>query len=280
MPAIAVAVFACLPMAWGQAPPPSTPGSVFQDCPHCPRMVVIPAGRFVMGSPAREPARASVTAWDSVPDRDAAWERPQHAVSIAQPFVMGQHPVTVGEWEACVAEGGCHGNKPNAETPDQPNSAITSVSWNDAQAYVAWLNGKAGATVYRLPSEAEWEYAARAGTTTDQWWAGDHAKHRYDDYSTHIYWSYRDVGQEPANSFGVQEVLGDLWQWTADCWNDSYVQAPADGSAWQSGECRHRVVRGGEERIGERPARSAARSWRLSALRDWKIGFRVVRSMP
>ena len=207
-------------------------GAVFRDCPECPEMVVVPAGEFMMGSPPSEEGRGDD-------------EGPVHRVTIAEPFAVGKYEVTFDEWDACVSGGGCGGHRPDSK--DRGRQPVAEVSWEDAQAYVAWLSRKTG-EAYRLLSEAEWEYAARAGTTTRYHWGDDIGRNRancYDD-SCGDSWDYTaPVGSFAANAFGLHDVHGNVWEWVEDCWNGNYAGAPSDGSAWESGNCDGRVLRGG-----------------------------------
>jgi formylglycine-generating enzyme required for sulfatase activity len=226
------------------------PGSVFRDCPDCPEMVVIPAGDFAMGSSATE--KAFAVSQGATPG-SVADEAPQHRVALRS-FALGKYDVTRGEYAAFVRETGYAGGDGCFESgnPNSPKRAgaswrdpgfsqtdrdpVVCVSWRDARAYVAWLNGKVGGSLYRLPSESEWEYAARAGTTTRFWWGDD--PERAADYAwfkgnagarTH------PVGSMPANRFGLYDMAGDVWQLTEDCYAESYATAPADGSAAEAG---------------------------------------------
>jgi formylglycine-generating enzyme required for sulfatase activity len=252
------------------------PGATFKDCEHCPVMVVVPSGTFIMGSSTAETAR------EKVPPRDAGWERPRHPVRIQRPFAIATVPTTEGSWNACLAAGGCNGYRPLGVWSDKtPDLSVRTVSWNDAQAYVAWLNslvsksGERGR--YSLPSEAQWEYAARAGTQTARWWGDQRA-----DFQAKVAaWPYsvwEKTGEYPANPFGIRYLFDPELEWTADCWMADYANAPRDGASQSHGNCRERVVRGGVD--GYLPARAARRSWRWIALRHWDIGFRVVRSLP
>jgi formylglycine-generating enzyme required for sulfatase activity len=252
------------------------PGDSFRDCPHCPEMVVVPAGSFIMGSPPEETAR------EPVPARDAAWERPQHPVTIAHAFAIGKYVVTFAQWDACVDAGGCTGDRPVESFKPKDDAPLAAVSWNDAQAYIAWLNSQipSAGSPYALPSEAEWEYAARAGTKTARWWGddnggGEHPRAEERNFGTIA------VGSYPPNPFGLYDMLGGVWQWTADCWVDSYAAAPRDGSVRSDGTCAERVIRGGSTFGDWRSTwRSAARSWRLVSIRTERVGFRVVRRLP
>ena len=246
------------------------PGRAFRDCPECPEMVVVPAGSFLMGSPHDEEKR----------QKD---EGPRHRVTIAKPFAVGKYEVTRREFGAFVHAsghvmgGGCwvydsgerkwkrdgesSWRSPGYEQTDL--DPVACVSWRDAQAYVNWVSDKTGKR-YRLPSEGEWEYAARGGTRRSRYWGDDasaqctHAngadgtlKAHYSDWPW-VVASCRDgfvhtapAGSFSANGFGLHDVLGNVWEWVEDCWNERYVGAPSDGSAWTDGNCARRVLRGG-----------------------------------
>ena len=194
-------------------------GSTFRDVPDAPEMVVIPAGRFVMGSPASEQGRSDD-------------EGPQHEVHIARPFAVGRFQVTFDEWDACVAAGGCK-HRPKDEGWGRGKRPVINVSWEEAQAYVAWLSKKTGQQ-YRLLSEAEWEYAARAGTTTRYPWGDDPGVNRANFDGSGSQWSSKQtapVGSFEPNAFGLHDMIGNVLEWVQDCWNDGYKGAPADGSA-------------------------------------------------
>jgi formylglycine-generating enzyme required for sulfatase activity len=242
-------------------------GTVIQDCSVCPEMVVIEEGNFEMGS----------NEYDS--------EKPVHTVNVPA-FALARTEVTFAQWEACVADGGCSGYQPKDEGWGRGERPVINVSWNDAQNYVRWLSRKTGHT-YRLPSEAEWEYAARAGTTTKYWW-GDQASHEYMNYGKDEccdgWASGRDrwektapVGQFPASAFGLLDMNGNVWEWVEDCWNASYSGAPSNGSAWTSGDCGKRVLRGGSWGSGPRGARAAYRVGGDSSNRLSGDGFRPAR---
>jgi formylglycine-generating enzyme required for sulfatase activity len=281
------------------------PGTVFQDCPDCPRMVVVPAGEFTMGSPATEAGRGLD-------------EGPQRQVSIAQAFALGRSEVTVAEFKRFAEETGyrteaerdsraqgCSGfiyaeaqpvtswRSPGlVQTDSHP---VLCVSWNDARAYAQWLSKKT-AKRYRLPTEAEWEYAARAGSATARYWGDDPVQAcRYAnvaDQSRFQTWSF---GQKhectdghyftapaagyAANRFGLYDMLGSVWEWTEDCWNTSYAGAPSDGVAWLTGDCAQRVCRGGSWSTVPRFARSATRHKNTADHRDNLTGFRLARTL-
>ena len=249
------------------------PGTQFSDCGACPQMVVVPAGTFTMGSPASEEGRVD-------------WEGPQHSVTIPAPFAVGVYEVTFAEWDACVRAGGCGGYAPADHGWGRGTRPVINVDWNDAQAYVSWLSEQTGAR-YRLLSEAEWEYVARAGSVTARYWGeSESGQCRYangDDSWVDCSDGYENtapVGSFAPNVFGLHDVLGNVWEWTQDCWNDSYAGAPADGSAWMTGNCDSRVLRGGSWGIipGNHP-RSAFRAGIPSDRRgNNRFGFRVART--
>ena len=187
----------------------SPAGTAGHECAECPEMVVVPAGQFRMGNLSGD---------------DIGYERPVHDVTIAAPFAVGKYQVTFAEWDACVAGDGCtyRADDVGRRRGTRP---VMDVSWEDAQDYVRWLSREIG-KLYRLLSEAEWEYVVRAGTTT---------KYPWDD----------DGSTNNANAFGLFDTANYVKEWVADCWNDSYQGAPNDGSAWARGDCDRRVVRGG-----------------------------------
>jgi formylglycine-generating enzyme required for sulfatase activity len=210
------------PLAPEPAPAASSPevGETFRDCELCPLMAPLPAGRFLMGSPEDEPGRN-------------AYEGPQRQVEVPA-FAISVFEVTVSEWNACAADGVC---APKPAGADEKMPAL-SISFRDAEGYANWLTRKTGRK-YRLPTEAEWEYAARAGTASAYWW-GD----RYDasNVSTR---EARAVGSAKANAFGLHDFIGNAREWVADCYVNNFTKAPADGSAVTDGDCSKRVIRGG-----------------------------------
>ena len=274
------------------------PGRRFRDCPDCPEMVVVPAGSFMMGSPATEQGRYED-------------EGPVHRVTIAQPFAVGVHEVTRGEFARFVREtnramdngcsvwdrnqrnwvGGYNWRNPGFEQTDR--HPVVCVSWVDAQAYVGWLSQETGQR-YRLLSESEWEYVARAGTRAARWWgesASGQCRHANGaDVSTTFDWrvSCNDgharaapVGTYTKNGYGLHDVLGNVWEWTQDCWNGNYRGAPMDGRARGQGEgdCSQRVKRGGSWYYDRRSLRSAVRSRDSTRYRGDESGFRLARTL-
>jgi formylglycine-generating enzyme required for sulfatase activity len=237
------------------------PKDTFRDCAEiCPEMVVIPAGSFTMGSPASEQYR-----FDN--------EGPQHQVRIGASFAVGKFSVTFDEWDACVSNGGCE-YSPKDMGWGRGRRPVINVSWEDAKAYVAWLSRKTGKS-YRLLTEAEREYVTRAGTTTPYWWGASISKDQanYDSHETVPVDSFK------ANPFGVYNVHGNVWEWVEDCWHDSYAGAPNDGSAWTSGSCEYRTLRGGAWNDRPRDRRAADRFRYHPDLRIDDLGFRVARSL-
>jgi formylglycine-generating enzyme required for sulfatase activity len=208
-------------------------------------------------------------------------------VEIPYSFALSRDLVTFDEWDACAEDGGCKQYFPPDDHWGRSNHPVINVSWNDAQDYVAWLSAKTGKS-YRLPSEAEWEYAARAGTATP-YYSGyelstDKANYDGVDYpddgSPGIYrQTTTPVGSFAPNGFGLTDMEGNVWEWTADCWDADYRGAPSDGSARTSGDCNRRVVRAGA--FNNRPAyaRSAFRFWEVGELRSAFVGFRVARTL-
>jgi formylglycine-generating enzyme required for sulfatase activity len=259
----------------------------FRSCPECPEMIVVPAGSFTMGSPAREEGREP---WD----RMKGSESPQHEVAIAKAFAVGKFEVTFAEWDACVSDGGCT-HRPDDKGFGRGNRPVSNVSWNHiTQEYLPWLSRRTGRT-YRLLTEAEWEYAARGVTNapvpSERYWWGSAASHDHANYgaekccggikSGRDQWlAAAPVGQFQANQFGLHDMHGNLWEWVQDCWNASYNGAPSDGSAWTTGNCGIGVLRGGAFDSPSMDVRSASRRILDRHSRDDVSGFRVATTSP
>ncbi len=244
------------------------PKDTFKDCDQCPEMVVVPAGSFAMGSPASEPGR----------DVD---EGPRHSVTIAKPFAVAKFELTFDEWDVCVADGGCNGYKPDDQGWGRGRRPVINVSWDGAMAYMMWLSHKTG-KAYRLLTEAEWEYAARAGSTTVYYWGDKLGKGNANCNGCGSKWDNvqtSPVGSFAANAFGLYDMAGNAWQWVQDCYHDNYKGVPADGSAWTGGDCNARVVRGGSWISYPQLLRSAARFWNTPDNRGNLLGFRVGRTI-
>jgi len=302
------------------------PGTVFRDCSKCPEMVFIPAGDFIMGSSDAEKSWAASHGSNKASVAD---EAPQHHVSLPS-FALGKYDVTRGEYAAFAREtgypagDGCGRGRAIFKWEQDPKTTwenpghvqtdrdpVVCVSWQDARAYVAWLNrkahrGGAGAAAadgpYRLPSEAEWEYAARAGTTTKFYWGDDdaaapvHAWFNANSGCEKIEGLYcgngqpHPVGAKPPNAFGLYDMAGNVWQWTEDCYDNSYAGIPADGRANETpssdpkardsqGNCV-RVDRGGSWMFPAWLLRPATRERNPAAFRADIMGFRVARTLP
>lgn len=297
VPRLGVAVLALLLCGAAQ------PAREFRECPECPQMVAVPAGKFLMGSPVGEAGR-----FDS--------EGPQHAVSV-KAFALGEYPVTSDEFLAFLRDTGyqpqpCnpilglmwhspgHGLAYAPSNSEPPRWPAVCLDWKDAAAYIAWINAKARAArpalaahadgPYRLPSEAEWEYAARAGTTTARWWGDAVGSGNANCNGCGSRWDHKllaPVDAFAANPFGLYGMLGNAWEWTADCWHPSYVGAPADGRAWQGGgDCGKRAIRGGAWNNVPLFVRSAARvgAGANGTAQDFDYstltGFRLARDLP
>jgi formylglycine-generating enzyme required for sulfatase activity len=232
----------------------------YQDCPRCPELILIPGGTFKMGS-----------------SEMFDFERPVHQVSIGKPFYIGRREVTFQEWDACVDDGGCN-YRPDDRGLGRGMRPVTDLNWNDTRAYLAWLSRKTGRT-YRLPSESEWEYAARAGSTTTYLWGKTVEKDRANciGCTAEPLNKAIETGSYPPNGYGLFDMAGNAAEWVEDCWTDSYRAAPTDGSAWTRPQCREHVLRGGSFNNDPRYLRSAARLKYDFDVRYYANGFRVVR---
>jgi formylglycine-generating enzyme required for sulfatase activity len=291
---------------FGMEPSPETlnPGVVFSDCDGCPELVVIPAGSFKMGTPEGAYERL---------DR----EGPQITITFEEPFAMGRFEVTVGQFRAFAQETGyeptpgcriwnemwtdspIHG----WQNPGQPERLdddlpVVCTSWLDAQAYLTWLSEKTGKT-YRLPSESEWEYAARAGTSSARFWGeswneGCEHANTYDIAGRKAYpffdWVHAacndhhpglsPVGSFKPNAFGLFDMVGNVWEWTEDCYTASYVGAPKDGRPWVwEGGCERRSIRGGSWITTPARNRAAYRGRDPEDRHANYFGFRVTRDL-
>jgi formylglycine-generating enzyme required for sulfatase activity/serine/threonine protein kinase len=243
-----------------------TAGKTFRDCADCPEMIVVPSGSFTMGSPSSEAGH-----FDD--------ESPQHQVTIGYSFAVGKYPVTRDEYARFASETGANSEWQNPGFAQTGRDPVVNVNWDDAKAYVAWLTQKTGKR-YRLLSEAEYEYADRARTTTAYWWGDSDA-----DLCTYANGDpchkkgTVPVGSYPPNAFGLYDMAGNAWEWTEDCWNDSYAGAPDDGTAWTAGACGQRVLRGGSWNVSARDLRSASRLGDSTGYRRSDDGFRVARTL-
>ena len=281
-------------------------GNLFRDCADCPEMVDIPDGRFVMGAAAGEEER------ENLAGEFRHRSEPSREVSVAR-FAAGRFEVTRGQYrafaratgrgsEGCFMWNGAAYEMDPAKDWRNPGYAqddahpVACVSWDDASAYVSWLSRLTGKR-YRLLSEAEWEYAARAGTTTMRFW-GDNANMSCDhangaDITARQRvrgakdWGVANcddgfaytapVGSYRANRFGLHDMLGNVWEWTQDCWNANYQGASTDGHAWLAGDCSMRAVRGGSWDDAPAGLRAAYRVGSPTVVRVYGRGFRVAR---
>lgn len=245
------------------APTPGefTPGQVIRDCADCPEMVVVPAGTFTMG------ARID-------------YAGPPRAVTIARPFAIGRYEVTFGEWDACVADKGCK-SRPADRGWGRNRNPVINVSWLDAKEFAAWLSQKTGQK-YRLPTEAEWEYAGRATTSSTYWWGADVGARRANcqDCGTGQPQRTQPVGSFQPNSFGLYDTSGNVAEWVEDCWNPSFQGAPTNGSAWLTGQCQLRVLRGGAFDSSSMYVSAASRFRYDHDVQYSANGFRLVRELP
>jgi formylglycine-generating enzyme required for sulfatase activity len=230
-------------------------------------MVVIPAGSFMMGSPAGEAGR-QVT------------EAPQYNVTIAKPFAVSKFELTFAQWDACAAQGDCiqHVDDHGWGRDRQP---VINVSWNDAQRYVTWLSKITGKT-YRLLTESEYEYAARAGTQTAYPWGDEIGNNNANCAGCGSRWDALQtapVGSFAPNRFGLYDMAGNVWEWVEDCLHEDYNHAPADGSAWMTGDCGHHRLRGGSWASVSDEIRSANRARAATDARFTIISFRIGRTL-
>jgi formylglycine-generating enzyme required for sulfatase activity len=241
------------------------PGDSFHECAtDCPELIIVPAGEFLMGSPPTEANRFSN-------------EGPQHKVTIGYPFAVGKFDVTFAEWDACVSVRGCPSRAASGWGRDK--QPVIFVSWDDAKVYAAWLSMMTGKG-YRLLTEAEWEYAARAGTTTVYFWGDEIGKGNANCNDCGSRWGGLQpspVGSFKPNAFGLYDMVGNVFQWVEDCYSN-YGGAPTDGSAI-GGECDYRVIRGGAWDNAGKDLRSAGRRGTAPDLRSDGLGFRVGRTL-
>jgi formylglycine-generating enzyme required for sulfatase activity len=249
------------------------PKDSFRECAaepgkdYCPEMIVAPAGKFIMGSPKQEEGHSSR-------------EEPQHEVSIKQSFAISRFAVTFDEWDTCVAYGDCTQGVSDSGF-GRGQRPIINVSWYDAQDYVAWFSRMTGKP-YRLLTEAEWEYAARAGTTTAYYWGDEIGIENANCKGCGSKWDNQQtspVGSFKPNAFGLYDTAGNVWQWVEDCYHENYDGAPKDGSVWTTRGCIDRIVRGGARITNPRSLRAAARGRFAADSLDYNVGFRLARTL-
>jgi formylglycine-generating enzyme required for sulfatase activity len=248
------------------------PGEVFRDkfqdsSGEGPEMVIIPAGRFKMGD---------------IQGHGEKVELPVHEVVIGQPFALSRYEVSFEEYDRFAKA--ASRELPSDESWGRGSRPVINVSWGDAQAYAQWLTEKTGHQ-YRLPSEAEWEYAARAGTKTDFWWGDDIGKNNANCDGCGSQWDNKQtapVDSFKSNGFGLYDTVGNVWEWVQDCNHydyNNYNNGPKDGSAWESENCGLRVLRGGSWYDGPQDVRSSNRDWITPDIRNFGVGFRLARKL-
>ncbi len=256
-------------------------GMTFRDCPNCLEMVVLPAGRFTMGA---------------APDEQGAtgWEQPTRIVTLSEKIAMSKYEVTWDHWDRCVADGFCR-RIANGPVRDQAAHPVSTVRWRDItgqgaqyRGFLEWLNAALEDKPYRLPSEAEWEYAARAGAQSRFAWGDEDPVCLTDAANGAAFSACQhsrpiEVGRFQPNGFGLYDMHGNVEEWVQDCWHPSYRGAPRNGSAWMGasgGECSRAVVRGGAWNHTPALLRSADRNWAERGAAYDSLGFRVVRDLP
>jgi formylglycine-generating enzyme required for sulfatase activity len=247
-----------------EAPVAGPAGSVatMKDCDVCPVMVALSPRPFTMGSNNSDPS-----------------ERPAHKVALHAPFAIGKYEVTVGQWNQCVRASVCPAMPSLGNVPD--NLPMRDISWDEAQLYLKWL-GTVSGKPYRLPTEAEWEYAARGGTATRYWWGNEMKGGNSSCEGCGEPWNAErppPAGSFRANPFGLNDMNGSVWEWVQDCWHSTYKGAPADGSAWVDGSCQARVIRGGSWRENGSYMLSTTRFKYDASVRQSQNGFRAARSL-
>ena len=273
-------------------------GETFRDCLDCPEMVVVPPGSFVMGSTDAETSR------EDMPKQLAVMERPAHVVTIPRAFAVSKVAVTRAEFNTFALAthfhgSGCwetnlqaevkvsaRGHETDWGNPGFPQTSlkqpVVCVSWNDAHRYVAWLSAKTGRT-YRLLTEAEWEYAARAGTTTARYWGDDIGVDNANCGDCDSPWDDTQTapgGSFKPNAFGLHDMLGNVWQWVEDCANPGYQGAPVNGAAWTKAGCKSHLFRGGSWSARPLGVRAAVRNGNDADARSNDVGIRVARNLP
>ena len=279
-PEQAPALAGALPVVIGQSGPFKA-GEVLADCAGCPELVVIEPGRFRMGSPADEDGRG-------------ADEGPMRFITLREPLAFGRLEVTFDQWDACVSDGGCDGYRPSDEGWGRGDRPVINVSHQDAQSYLRWLSRISG-KAYRLPSEAEWEFVARAGSEAPTPWSVSNLDacsfanihDSSSDVANNLRWraaqcddgfaTTATTGAFLPNTYGVHDMLGNVWEWTGDCYTDDLSLIATDGSATANGDCRAYALRGGGWRDRLSEIRLASRAKARPSSRTSLDGFRVVR---
>jgi formylglycine-generating enzyme required for sulfatase activity len=246
-------------------------GAVFKDCEVCPEMVAIPAGSFLMGTP---PPEGITQQYDAI-NASNTTEKPQHKVTL-KGFAIGKYEVTQEQWLSLI---GTYPSSHKNKTKKIDKKLPIDLNWYEAKLFVQKLSETTGKK-YRLPSEAEWEYAARGGTSTKYFFSDD------DNLLSEFAWyelnssnKKQQVGLKKPNKFGLFDILGNVLEWVEDCWHGDYVGAPNDGSAWVSGRCDLRVLRGGAVSSGPHELKVSYRYWNYKHSEYGVFGIRVVRDL-
>ncbi len=247
------------------------PGAVFKDCETCPEMISVPKGFYVMGLGGKNR------------------HGPPSRIIINKSFAVGRYEVKFSEWLQCVKEKGCH-HQPDDHNWGAHERPVININLTQTKNFTRWLSSKTGYK-YRLPSEAEWEYVARAGTTTKFWW-GDNPGYgmaNCRDCKSRVCCSPKNhsccskstkpVGSFPPNQFGLYDTAGNVFEWTEDCWNANHKKRPTDSRARKNGDCMNRVIRGGSFYYFSRVARSYYRAKNPPGVKSYWLGFRVVREL-
>ncbi len=261
-------LFSGAAQAQNQQPPQAAsilkPGTVFRDCPECPELVVVPSGLFIMGSNGTRKT-----------------EKPARRVNIAKPFAIGRYEITFKEWIACLNAGFCDVN-PDDHKWGKRGRPVINITWDQAKTYTKWLSQKTGHR-YRLPSEAEWEYAHRAGTTTDFWWGKEPGENNANCKDCKSEWSAKSsapIGSFKPNPFGLYDTTANVFEWVEDCWNPDHQGAPNTTEPRMTGDCKFRVIRGGSFYYFNKVARASYRAKNPPGVKSYWLGFRVVRELP
>ncbi|KWC63357.1 hypothetical protein WL53_08860 [Burkholderia ubonensis] len=253
---------AAAPSAPQQQKGVATAANEIRDCPACPAMLAVSPGTFAMGSNSGDPS-----------------EKPAHRVTLDHSFALAKYVVTVAQWNTCRDAGACPRLPGDSNTA--PNAPARDLSWDDAQQYVKWLSKISGKS-YRLPTEAEWEFAARGGTATRYWWGNEMRPGNANCKDCGPPWHAEapdNVGSFAANPLGFYDMGGGVWEWVSDCWHNSYKNAPADGRSWDEPNCQVRVIRGGSWRDGANYMPVSTRFKYDSSVRYSANGFRVARDL-
>jgi len=239
------------------------PGNMFRDCKTCPEMVVVPAGVFIMGS------------------KNYKREQPPRLIRIRKSFAIGRFETQHVEWQACVDAGGCN-HKPHDHKWGRERRPVINVGHGMVENFAKWLSKTTGKK-YRLPSEAEWEYAARAGSTKNYTHGDDVGKGVINCRKCGTPWSgvgNAPVGSFPPNKWGLYDMHGNAFEWVKDCWHKDYKGAPKDTAAWLTGNCQLRVIRGGSWYYYSRMSRAANRQKNPAGVKSYWLSFRLVRELP